>query len=48
MKEGQNKLTKADWLVIVVLFIIGFGIRLYPEIKAGYWPIGYDSFNAYL
>ena len=48
MKEGQNKLTKADWLVIVVLFIIGFGIRLYPEIKAGYWPIGYYSFNAYL
>lgn len=39
---------RAEHFLILTLFILAAGLRAWPEIKVGYWPIGYDSFNAYL
>lgn len=46
MKKLQ-KLLSSDWLIVIVLFIMAAMIRAIPEIKAGIWPIGYDTFNTY-
>ena len=37
-----------DWFIALILFIIAAAIRIIPEIKAGIWPIGYDTFNSYV
>lgn len=44
----MNKLNwKKDLWGIFFVFIIAGLLRALPEIKAGVWPIGYDTFNAY-
>lgn len=48
MQEGKTKLNWRDWLIMAGIFLLAAGIRAYPEIKVGYWPIGYDTFNSYL
>lgn len=42
-----RKLLSSDVLLVVILFLLAAAIRLIPEIKAGVWPIGYDTFNTY-
>jgi len=42
-----KKILSSDWSIAVVLFIVAAMIRAIPEIKAGIWPIGYDTFNTY-
>jgi len=37
-----------EWAVILFLFFAAVAIRTIPEIKAGIWPIGYDTFNSYV
>jgi hypothetical protein len=44
----NTKLTVSDWLIFGTIFLMAAGIRSIPEIKVGYWPIGYDTLNAYL
>ncbi len=39
---------KKDFILIVVIFILAAAIRAWPEIKGGFWPIGYDTFNTYV
>lgn len=46
MKTLKNFFS-SDWAVAIFLFLVAAGIRLVPEIKAGIWPIGYDTFNTY-
>lgn len=36
-----------DLIFLAVLFILAVVLRAIPEIKAGIWPIGYDTFNTY-
>lgn len=36
-----------DYILAIVLFVIAISMRTIPEIKAGIWPIGYDTFNTY-
>ncbi|OGD56034.1 hypothetical protein A2V71_03945 [Candidatus Berkelbacteria bacterium RBG_13_40_8] len=38
---------KKDFILIVIIFILAVAIRAWPEIKGGFWPIGYDTFNTY-
>ena len=42
-----KKFFSSDWTVALFLFILAAAIRAIPEIKAGIWPIGYDTFNTY-
>lgn len=44
----NNKLTWRDWLIFAAIFLLAAGIRVYPEILGGTWPIGYDTLNSYL
>lgn len=44
-KEGQFKF---DWLIVLGLIFLAVALRAWPDIKAGYWPIGYDTFNSYV
>jgi len=37
-----------DWFIVLIIFIIAAAVRVIPEIKAGAWPIGYDTFNSYV
>lgn len=37
----------SDWSIAIGIFILAAIIRAIPEIKAGLWPIGYDTFNTY-
>jgi len=46
--NDKTKLNWLDWLIFAIIFLLAAGIRSYPEIKAGYWPIGYDTLNSYL
>lgn len=46
--NNKTKLNWRDWLIFAAIFLLAAGIRSYPEIKAGYWPIGYDTLNSYL
>jgi len=43
-----QKYYNQEWFIVLVLFIIAAAIRIIPEIKAGVWPIGYDTFNSYV
>jgi len=45
--EKLKKILSADWFMAVILFLVAVLIRALPEIKAGSWPIGYDTFNTY-
>lgn len=36
-----------DIVIAIALFVVAALIRTIPEIKAGVWPIGYDTFNTY-
>jgi len=38
---------KKDVLAILFLFVFAMIIRSWPQVKAGMWPIGYDTFNTY-
>ncbi len=42
-----KKFFNSDWKIGIFLFLIAAAIRMIPEIKAGIWPIGYDTFNTY-
>lgn len=42
-----KKLLSSDAVIAIILFLVACGIRTIPEIKAGIWPIGYDTFNTY-
>ncbi len=44
----KTQLTWRDWLIFAAIFLLAAGIRAYPEIRSGYWPIGYDTLNSYL
>jgi len=46
--EGKVKLKIWDWVLVVVLALLAGLIRWYPESKVGFFPIGYDTFNAYV
>lgn len=35
-------------MIAVVIFAVAALVRAIPEIKAGIWPIGYDTFNTYV
>ena len=51
MRKKQTKIINIfsqDYLIAIILFLLAFGVRTIPEIKAGIWPIGYDTFNTYL
>jgi len=37
----------STWAICIFLFVLAILIRIIPEIKAGVWPIGYDTFNSY-
>lgn len=43
-----KKYFEQDWFIVLILFVIAAMIRIIPEIKAGIWPIGYDTFNSYV
>lgn len=45
--RGIKKFFSSDWTVAIFLFILAAVIRAIPQIKAGIWPIGYDTFNTY-
>lgn len=45
--RGFKKILSSEWIVVIFLFLVAAGIRLIPEIKAGIWPIGYDTSNTY-
>lgn len=45
--QKLQKFLSSDWLIALLLFLLAGGIRAIPEIKAGIWPIGYDTFNTY-
>lgn len=46
-KETLKKFLSSNWTIGIFLFIVAAAIRAIPEIKAGVWPIGYDTFNTY-
>ena len=43
----MKKFLKSDWPAVIFLFLSAAAIRTIPELKAGVWPIGYDTFNTY-
>lgn len=45
--RGLKKFLSSDWAVAIFLFILAVVVRAIPQIKAGIWPIGYDTFNTY-
>lgn len=42
-----QKFLSSDWTIGIFLLLLAAAIRTIPEIKAGVWPIGYDTFNSY-
>lgn len=36
-----------DDVIVLSIFLLAAAIRTIPEVKAGIWPIGYDTFNTY-
>lgn len=44
----KKKYYEQDWFIALILFVVAAAIRIIPEIKAGVWPIGYDTFNSYV
>ena len=42
-----KKILSSDWSIAIGIFILAVLVRIIPEIKAGHWPIGYDTFNTY-
>ncbi len=48
MNFQKEKIIQKDWLMALLCFAAAFLVRLIPEIKAGVWPIGYDTFNSYV
>lgn len=47
MVKILKKIVTRDVFIASVLFLLAGLIRAVPEIKAGIWPIGYDTFNTY-
>lgn len=45
--EQKSLQFKKDLWPVLIIFIVAAGLRAWPEIKAGIWPIGYDTFNTY-
>lgn len=42
-----KKFLSHDLTIATLLFLLAAFVRTIPEIKAGIWPIGYDTFNTY-
>lgn len=47
MLKKLKRVLSSDWFIVLAVFVLAAGIRTVPEIKAGIWPIGYDTFNTY-
>ncbi len=47
VSEKFKTFISKDIKIAIFLFILAVVIRAIPEIKAGIWPIGYDTFNTY-
>lgn len=47
MLKKIKKFISQDYVIAIFLFLLAGFIRAIPEIKAGIWPIGYDTFNTY-
>lgn len=43
----MRKFLSSDVVLVILLFVLAAIVRLIPELKAGIWPIGYDTFNTY-
>jgi len=43
-----RKFLSQDYIIALFLFVVALAVRSIPEIKAGIWPIGYDTFNTYV
>ncbi|MBM2820615.1 MAG: hypothetical protein HW405_375 [Candidatus Berkelbacteria bacterium] len=45
--KNFKKIITSDWFLAAIIFICAAILRLIPELKAGAWPIGYDTSNTY-